>query len=253
MAKLQYKEFKHKVENGTITNLKPYISYSGAFRVLIASKGQHIDELLTYKEPDVMVELIKNGYASEHYEEWKTHKDKRVREALAQQGFWPEVFIEDENRDVRAGVVMAHPELMRRVQNSEPEWEAVKDIIENDANVTIEDLDFFLSLPQHGGYDWKANKDFYKEVYNVKRTTLQTTANTLEATMKVVDLYKIGNPLWARGLTITQIRNLLSARICAQTAQQEQTFIEVFDELLKISHDSWETYCTIQQLVGGEI
>lgn len=39
MAKLQYKEFKHKVENGSITDLKPYISYSGAFRVLIASKG----------------------------------------------------------------------------------------------------------------------------------------------------------------------------------------------------------------------
>lgn len=153
MAKLQYKEFKHKVENGSITDLQPYISYSGAFRVLIASKGQHIEELLAYEEPDVMVELIKNGTATEHYEEWKTHKDKRVREALAQQGFWPEVFIEDENRDVRAGVVSTHPEMMRRVQNSEPEWEAVKDIIENDANVTIEDMDFFLSLPQHGGYD----------------------------------------------------------------------------------------------------
>lgn len=122
------------------------ISYSGAFRELIASKGQHIDELLTYKEPDVMVELIKNGYASEHYEEWKTHKDKRVREALAQQGFWPEDFIEDENRDVRAGVVMAHPEMMRHVQNSEPEWENVKDIIENDPNVTVEDMDNEVEL-----------------------------------------------------------------------------------------------------------
>ena len=176
-----------------------------------------------------------------------------MREALARRGFWPEVFIEDENRDVRAGVIMAHPEMMRRVQNSEPEWDAVKDIIENDANVTIEDLDFFLSLPPHGGYEWKANKDFYKEVYDVKRTALQTTANTLEATMKVVDLYKIGNPLWARGLTITQIRSLLSARNCAQIAQQEQTFVEAFDKLLKVSHDDWETYCTIQQLVGGEI
>lgn len=253
MAKLQYKEFKHKVENGSITDLQPYISYSGAFRVLIASKGQHIEELLAYEEPDVMVELIKNGTATEHYEEWKTHKDKRVREALAQQGFWPEVFIEDENRDVRAGVVSTHPEMMRRVQNSEPEWEAVKDIIENDANVTIEDMDFFLSLPQHGGYDWKANKDFNKEVYSIKQTALQTTANTLEATMKVADLYKIGSPLWARGLTIEQIRNLLSARNCAQTAHQEQTFVEVFDKLLEIAHDSWETYCIIQQLVGGEI
>ena len=148
---------------------------------------------------------------------------------------------------------MAHPELMRRVQNSEPEWEAVKDIIENDPNVTVEDMDFFLSLPPHGGYDWKANKDFYKEVYDVKRTALQTTANTLEATMKVADLYNIGNTLWARGLTITQIRNLLSAQICAQTAQQEQTFIDAFDTLLTASHDGWETYCVIQQLVGGEV
>lgn len=253
MAKLQYKEFKHRVNNGSITDLKPYISYSGSFRVLIASKGQHIEELLTYQEPDVMVELINNGYASEHYEEWKTHKDKRVREALAQQGFWPEDFVEDENRDVRAGVILAHPEMMRRVQNSEPEWEAVKDIIENDANVTIDDLDFFLSLPPHGGYEWKANKGFHEEVYNIKRTALQTTANTLEATMKVADLYKIGNPLWARGLTIEQIRNLLSARICTQKAHQEQTFIDAFDELLAVAHDDLETYCAIQRLVDGEI
>ena len=39
MAKLQYREFERKVDNGSITDLKPYISYSGAFRELIASKG----------------------------------------------------------------------------------------------------------------------------------------------------------------------------------------------------------------------
>ena len=83
MAKLQYKEFKHKVENGTITDLKPYISYSGAFRVLIASKGQHINELLAYQEPDVMVELINNGYASEHYEEWKSPRSASSTRFLA--------------------------------------------------------------------------------------------------------------------------------------------------------------------------
>ena len=256
MAKLQYKEFKHKVENGTITDLKPYISYSGAFRVLIASKGQHINELLAYQEPDVMVELINNGYASEHYEEWKSHKDKRVREALAQQGFWPEVFIEDENRDVRAGVILAHPEMMRRAQESNSEWYAVQTLVEDNPNATRKDIDFFLSLKPHerdyghmkkmwstpDAHSEELMVNILLEAYRQKLNGFDCSTTLIERTMTTKDLYQIGHPAWTCNVSLTQIINLLQYRDESEQAKSLEQFEQHFDELLDASHDYWERY-----------
>ena len=137
-----------------------------------------------------------------------------------------------------------------QVRNSGVEWANVKYIVETDPNVTVEALDFFLSLPHHGGHQWKINKDFTNEVYNLKRRAIQMQASALEATMKVSDLYKVGNPLWARSLSVEQIRNLLSARNKAQIAQKEREFISDFDKFLSIADNKWETEYAIERLIG---
>lgn len=250
MAKIDAYEFKRQLEACNIIDPRPYITWSGAFREVMAAKGLCIDEIIPYDDPLVLVTLIRHNYATEHYEKWKTHKDKRVRQELARRGFWPEVFIKDENNDVRAMTVAVHPELIMRVRNSGVEWANVKYIVENDPNVTVEALDFFLSLPHHGGQQWKINKAFTNEVYDLKRAAMQTQASALEATMKVSDLYKVGNPLWARGLTIEQIRNLLSARNKAQIAQKEREFVNDFDKFLELSDNKWETEYAIERLIG---
>lgn len=253
MAKIQFQQFRKQLEDGTITDPKPYITWSGAFREVMAEKGLCIEEILAYDEPPVIVALIRHNYATEHYEEWKTHKDKRVRRELASRGFWPEVFIKDEKSVVRATTVAVHPELMMHVRNSGAEWAQVKHIVEKDPNVTVEALDFFLSLPPHGGREWKVNKDVIYEVYDLKRTALQTTANALEATMKVSDLYKIENPLWAKSLTIEQIRNILSARNQAQMARKVREFRDEFDKFLSVADNKWETQYAIERLIGTRV
>lgn len=250
MAKIDAYEFKRQLEAGNITDPRPYIAWSGAFREVMAAKSLCIDEIIPYDDPLVLVTLIRHNYATEHYEKWKKHKDKRVRQELARRGFWPEVFIKDENNDVRAMTVAVHPELIMRVRNSGVEWANVKYIVETDPNVTVEALDFFLSLPHHGGHQWKINKDFTNEVYDLKRRAIQTQASALEATMKVSDLYKVGNPLWARGLTIEQIRNLLSARNKAQIAQKAREFTSDFDKFLSVADNKWETEYAIERLIG---
>lgn len=256
MAKLQYKEFKQKVENGTITNLKPYIPYSGAFRALIASKGQYIDELLAYEEPDAMVALIKNGYATEHYEKWKTHKDKRIREALARKGYWPDIFITDEHGDVRAGVILSHPEMMRRAQNSYSEWSAVQQIVEDNVHTTREDVDYFLSLkPHEQGYrdlkemlpipDAHSKKwmvDILLDAYRQKLKGFEYKTTLMERTMTTIDLYRMGNPAWTKGVSITQIMNLLKYRDEAEQTNNLAKFEQHFDDLLNASHDYWAGY-----------
>lgn len=214
MAKIDAYEFKKQLENGSITDPRPYITWSGAFREVMAAKGLCIDEIIPYDDPLVLVTLIRHNYATEHYEKWKKHKDKRVRQELARRGFWPEVFIKDENNDVRAMTVAAHPELIMRVRNSGVEWANVKYIVENDPNVTVEALDFFLSLPHHGGRQWKINMDFTNEVYDLKRTAL------------------------------------LSARNKAQIAQKAREFRNNFDKFLSVADNKWETEYAIERLIG---
>lgn len=253
MAKIQYRDFKQQAENGTITDFKPYITISGKFREYIASKGQYIDELMAYNEPDVIVALIENGYIPEHYEALKTHKDKRVRAALAREGLWPDEFITDPDRDVRAGVVYAHPEYMRQVQNSNSEWYAVKSVVENDPNVAPEDLDFFLSLPKHAiGYKGidslesitanelpDAELDTIQLTYRQKLRAMAQELTVLEKTMSPYELYKAENPAWVRGLTITQIHSMNKFRKDAEEYATLECFERHFDELLAQSHNYW--------------
>lgn len=67
-------------------------------RMRMASDGENVEALVTKNEPEVLAELIKNGYAQNHYEEWKTHEHGTVRYALACLGLFPETFINDKTR-----------------------------------------------------------------------------------------------------------------------------------------------------------
>ena len=73
-------------------------------RMRMASDGENIEAHVTKNEPEVLAELIKNGYAQNHYDEWKTHEHGTVRYALACQGLFPETFINDKNPTVRISI-----------------------------------------------------------------------------------------------------------------------------------------------------
>lgn len=261
MAKIQYRDFEQQAENGTITDFKPYIGISGKFREYIASKGQHINELMAYNEPAVITVLIKKGYVRDRYDEFKTHTDKRIREALAEQGLWPDEFIKDPNRDVRAAVVLAHPKYMKQVQNSNSEWYAVNHIVESDPSVSLEDLDFFLSLPKHNR-DYKgldsleaiakderpdAELTTIRLAYRQKARALAQEMSVLEKTMTPVELYKSGNPAWVRGLSIAQIRNMNRLYRYADRYDVLDGFERHFNQLLATSHDfqaGYDVFCS---------
>ena len=251
MAKIQYRDFERQAENSTITDFKPYIGISGKFREYIASTGQYINELMAYNEPAVITVLIDKGYIRDRYEDLKNHADKRVREALAERGLWPDEFIKDPNRDVRAAVIRAHPKYMKQVQNSNSEWYEVKHVVESDPNVNLEDLDFFLSLPKHER-DYKGidsleaiTKDERHDTelttirlaYRQKARAIAQEMSVLEKTMTPVELYKVGNPAWVRGLSITQIKNMNRLYRYADRYDVLDGFERHFDQLLAKSHD----------------
>ena len=83
-------KFIEKLDNGEITDLKPYIEKEKLDILLeIADRGLEVDYLLRRGETEVIRTLIQNGHASEYYDFWKHHSDKTIREEMAKKGSLP--------------------------------------------------------------------------------------------------------------------------------------------------------------------
>ena len=251
IKKMKHSEFCRLIEGGSITDFKPFIATKNtAFREEIAKTGQCIDELLAYNEPSVIEILIDYGFATEYYEEWKTYPDNRVRSALARRGLWPEVFIQDNKWQVRMETIRKHPDLMHHGLNrSHCEWYAVRDIIERDPNVTLDDLNAFLSAKHTNEVS-----EIAKKAYTLKKASLELPEQPiLFQTMSSADLYRMDNPLWARSLKISEIQRLYHV-LFYESGENDQTewsnaFTMVIDQLLIHNND----FSQMKQIVQKQL
>lgn len=192
-------------------------------RMRMASDGENVEALVTKNEPEVLAELIKNGYAQNHYEEWKTHEHGTVRYALACTGLYPETFINDKNPSVREAAVRHHPEYCGQLlaRNKKRHWEFVCDLI--NTRTDLKWVKEFLDAKVPKAVD--KGKLHAIRIYYATRTLEPTM---MEKTMSPEQLFQVHSPFWATGLTITHIRNILEVY-----PQVEPTaFFEYFDQLL---------------------
>ena len=75
--------------------------------------------------------------------------------------------------------------------------------------------------------------------------------NLHEQNMAPADLYKAGNPAWAKGLSINQLRNINAYYRVAEEEGVLEQFEQHFGELLASSHDYWVGKEVFQSLVLG--
>ena len=106
-------DLKEKLK--TDRDVSAYLNIDMDHRIVIAKKGLHVEELIAYNEPKVIKTLIRKGFAENHYEEWKNHKDKYIRATLANQKYFPEHFIKDKEPEVRIAVVKNFPEYLPEI------------------------------------------------------------------------------------------------------------------------------------------
>lgn len=209
-------------------------------RILMAIRGENVEQLLQLDEPNVIVELIENGYVKEHcdqweryYDQWKSHPHGDVRYTLARMGLYPEIFITDKNVKVRNAVVRKHPEYIEQLleRNNKQHWRQVCGLINTNTDLQI--IKTFL--------DAKVPKAVDKSKLRAIRTfyALRTQTPTMvEKTMTPAQLFKIGSPFWTKGLKISRIEEIQILHKCIEP----ETFYKHFDELLNdetYSATSW--------------
>lgn len=192
-------------------------------RMRMASDGENVEALVTKNEPEVLAELIKNGYAQNHYEEWKTHEHGTVRYALACLGLFPETFINDKNPTVREAAVRHHPEYCGQLlaRNKKRHWEFVCALINTrtDLKYVKEFLD--AKVPK------AVNKNKLRAI-RLHYVTKTTEPTMIEKTMTSLQLFQASSPFWATGLTIWHILGI--QELYPQVVPE--AFFNYFDQLL---------------------
>ena len=143
------------------------------------------------------------------------------------------------------------------------EWYRIKGEVEWNPNVTAEELDYFLSLRTY--YDdylaidsleaMLASKKpddkltLNKLAYRQKARAFVQELSLLEQNMTPADLYKIGNPAWAKGLSINQLRNINAYYRAAEEEEVLDKFERHFGELLANSYNCLAGRELLQALV----
>lgn len=154
--------------------------------------------------PITIFNAIENGTHKEKYDEWLNHRSIQVRLALARIDYKPEILINDENEDVRQAVAIQHPEMLRQLLGRPDDVELVNNMLDQKVDIPkdvlekhLEDISkYATSVPT---YDLEAKLD-----------ALNYEPSAIELTMSPQQLYEIGSPLWARGLTLRKVFNVLT-------------------------------------------
>lgn len=244
MSKLD--NFVKALVQGTITDFTHHLEKSPtSFREAMAKRGIEVDALVAKNEPPVLAILIKNGFAPEHYEEWKTHPDARVRSALALEGYWPDVFIKDKKPDVRQAVARAHHEYIPQILNrTESEWYCALHLIEKSLDMPLHILEAFLDAKESKLPRYSSET----RVVRLRYEAMVKKVSILEATMAPYDLLTLNNPLWVKGVPSDVAEKIIYGYKLAQKHDQVDLFKAVFGQLYNAR--DWVEYNCIADRVG---
>lgn len=218
-------KFKDLLDKGEITDYTPYLDrnkYKQSFREELINRGICIEESLAHQEERPIIAAIRNGYATDRYEEWSS-LNKPVREALAKAGYFPEKFIKDAKSDVRVAVFHAHPQYIDQLLTYKNDYENVGEIISHQKEPNVDVLRVLLSAPTPQ-YARALSKNAIRQKYEAMTTEMQP----LFATMSLKQLYLADNPLWGRDLTIHLISTIRDVTL----RMGKETIAQFFDDLV---------------------
>lgn len=205
-------EFEEAVKNGTITDFEPYMRKQkfDMHRAILAENGIEVDRIIKRDGNQVIINLIEQGLATERYESWKNHPSVDVRKALAEAGYYPDLYINDKSPDVRKHIIYQYPkQSLKRMHNHNDRF-AIRWELMREPNPDLEVLSTFLET---------VTKSELKETFalndiqalRLKHQALTYNPSSIEKTMAPYQLFEIHSPLWALHYTAIEVFNITNA------------------------------------------
>lgn len=141
--------------------------------------------------------LIYYGLCTDMYEGWATDDDKspdydpKIQYKMAENGYCHDIIIHSRHREARRKILemditrALDPDIMRRNDKT------VHDLLMHDVEPNLDVLRAYLKIIPTSDF-----QPLYK-----KLKAMEANVTTFETTMSPTQLYELGNPAWARGLT----------------------------------------------------
>ena len=192
--------FEIRLVNGDIKCIKPYFDghtfLQRQYHIIMARHGLYINKLIGTNDKYIITELVRGGYAQEHYKEWAENGEDEVQEALLEKGLYVDVLSQSNNADVRYAVAKKYPDLSLaylKSLNDNKHYRSL-DLLMSQTKPGIKALKFLFSLNWHKtGYNLQILKSKYKVMHKIP--------TVIEKTMTPFQLYQARNPLWKLNLS----------------------------------------------------
>ena len=225
-------EFEEAVKNGEITDVEPYMRKQDfdLHRMILAENGIEVDRIVKRDGKQVIVNLIEKGLETERYDTWKNHPNKKVREALAEQGYYPDLYINDKSPDVRREVIRQYPKLsLKRMHNHNDRF-AIRWNLVRESNPDLEVLGTYLeTVTKSELKETFAVSDI--EALKLKHQALMTHPSPIEKTMAPYQLFEINSPLWTLSYTAIEVFNI------THTYDELEPEYKQMDDCIKVLFD----------------
>lgn len=221
--------FIQKLNQNEITDFDEYLTfvYPMSFRRELVKRGIRVEDALALNESEPILEAILQGYVPEKYAEWMAHPHEDVREALAKAGYFPETYIQDEDKDVRIAVLEKHPEYVNQLLKNYDNYNDIHDYIIWSDQPDVNMLKTFIEAPIPA-YCY----DGYEDALEYKLLALTTDITPIEKTMTSKQLFESGSPLWAKGINAYFIRLILQFIEQAKHHGAYEAVLEQFEEIV---------------------
>ena len=172
----------------------------------IASRGNHIEELIAEADPPIIAGLISKGLATEHYDEWKTSEHPEIQHAFA----------------------VTDLEYCKQLLalNSLDHWNFVCNQIDETTNTDC--IKIVLEAPVPNGID-----QHKLQAIRIMYETRTSTPSAIEKTMSLSQLFQSQSPFWANNLTLNRIESILDL----YDTIKSDIFFENLKKLIELDED----------------
>lgn len=217
---MNLKEFERQVLTGEITDFEPYFleqydsNQTDQYdqmdrRHILAKNGIETDRVATMDGYNTIVDIINEGLLPERYEEWKRYPRAGVRQALVDNGYFWDYFINDEDPYIRQSIIEKDLRLgLQRLDNDE-DRNVIQTKLLGKTNDELE-LDILKAYidaeKEYGGPE----ENLAYQALTLKYEALTTVPSTIEKTMTPAQLYASDSPLWALDHDPDKIKQMLN-------------------------------------------
>ena len=193
--------FEVRLLNSEIDCIKPYFDghtfLQRQYHIIMARHGLYINKLIRTNDKCIIAELVRGGYAQEHYQEWAENGEDEIQEALLEKGLYVDILSQSKSENIQYEIAERYPyrtlNYLKSLNfNEKPGYGF--DLLMSQTEPDVKALKFLLTRNWHKtGYNLQILKGKYKAMHKIP--------NVIEKTMSSFQLYQARNPLWKQNLS----------------------------------------------------